>query len=165
MKYIINILRGPTEGILRFRVPGVSVQTPCWWDPEVVVDPGVYLNCAATHMTNKKDTVTGQPRPGIWLGMQVPVNEGQRQARGIFIHEGKNAGWSDGCIIIRREEVLKIFNALPFDERVATVRVSNREDERRGGGKRPGRGAPGKDRKPKQPTHHTMHDLANQLKW
>ncbi|HET9902493.1 MAG TPA: hypothetical protein VFQ27_02185 [Xanthobacteraceae bacterium] len=111
--YEINVIRYGKSGWLIFNSGDVSVFTTCWWDPNVVIDENSDGYVAyATHMANKNDSVTHEKRPAIWLGKGVKYANGSRRSNGIFIHEGKNSGWSDGCIVAERAEVLKIWNAI-----------------------------------------------------
>ena len=77
MSYIINITRNGTSGRLRYNHGGVSVNTTCWWDPDVVVDAGTYQGYA-TRMPSKADGRKGKKREGIWFGKGVP---GQRRSQ------------------------------------------------------------------------------------
>ena len=121
--YEIVVNRSGFTGTIKFSYGNVVVNTPCWWDSNVVIearDDG-YLSYA-TRMANKLDSVTGEKRPAIWLGRGVKYAYGARSSNGIFIHEGKNANWSGGCIVADRAEVLKIWLAIvPKD--TANVRV------------------------------------------
>ena len=123
----ILVKRAKTNGTMEFRAGEVSVNTTCWWDPDVAIDPNPdgYL-CCATYMANKHDSVTGKQRPGIWFGKGIKYASGTKTSNGIFIHEGKNAGWSDGCIVADRAEVLKIWTAISPKERfVVSVKVED----------------------------------------
>jgi hypothetical protein len=102
-EYTIYVLRGPSRGLLVYANGPVEVKTACWWAPKKKIPPGTYTYCYATRMNTKLDSVTRQKRPGIYIPC-VPGFEG------IFIHEGKNAAWSEGCIVIRRKEFMKIWN-------------------------------------------------------
>ena len=123
MSFTIQIRRGTDSGTLTFENAGTSVNTPCWWDPEVKVDPGTYTGYA-TRMASKTDGRDGLNREAIWLGQHVPVNGNSRTSNEIFIHKGKNAGWSDGCIVCDSDEVLRIWDAVePKEQGVITVNV------------------------------------------
>jgi hypothetical protein len=104
--YEIVVTRTGKLGRLKFEADGVTVDTDCWWDPEVVIDanPDGYVGWA-TMMATKK-------RQAIWLGKGVKYNKGKGTSDAIFIHEGNNAAWSDGCIVAHKAEVLKIWNAI-----------------------------------------------------
>src|SRR4051794_3737858 len=110
----ITVTRSGDSGTLEFQYGTVAVKTTCWWDPEVVIDANADGYVAyATQMPNKVNTATGKkPRPGIWLGKGIKYAYGTKSSNGIFIHEGKNAGWSDGCIVADRGEVMKIWNTI-----------------------------------------------------
>lgn len=124
--YRIDVKRGSSSGLLTFNAGGVSVSTTCWWDPQHVIVADDYPSYR-THMASKKDSVTGQKRPGIWLGKDVPYGDGSRKSNGIFIHEGRNASWSDGCIVCVRSEFIRIWNAIQPDGS-ANVLVSVTDD-------------------------------------
>lgn len=127
MAYTINVVRGPDSGILTFQHGNVSVDTKCWWDKEVKIDAGSYTGYA-TRMANKYNA-DGTKRQAIWLGIGVPVNNNARKSNGIFIHKGTSAAWSDGCIVIEEQEVLKIWNAIdPKETGNITVVVSERAE-------------------------------------
>jgi hypothetical protein len=107
----------------------VSVSTPCWWDLEVEIDAKSdgYVSYA-TRLAHKNDSVTGEKRPGIWLGKGVKYAHGTKSSNEIFIHEGNNAGWSDGCIVANRGEVLKIWTAInPKESANVLVKVTDED--------------------------------------
>lgn len=116
MSFEIRVKRDGKKGTLSFSNGGVGVTTPCWWDPAVVVDPGTYTGYA-TRMANKKDGWDKGNRQAIWLGKMVPVNNGSRNASGIFIHKGTSPAWSDGCIVIQEAELRKIWTVIEPKEK------------------------------------------------
>ncbi len=125
--YEVVIKRGKEKGTLHFHSAGVTVETTCWWDPKVMIDaaPDGYLSWK-TNMATKKDSVTGKPRPGIWLGKGIKYAKGTKTSGAIFLHEGKNAAWSDGCIVCDRTEFLKMWNAIsPNSQPHVLVKVSD----------------------------------------
>lgn len=125
MSYTIKVTRSGNSGKLTFNHGNVSVDTTCWWDPEVVIDPGTYTGYA-TRMANKNDGNDGGKREGIWFGKGVPINNGTGSADGIFIHKGKSASWSDGCIVCAESEVVKIWNQIsPKEQANVTIEVSD----------------------------------------
>ena len=136
MSYTIEVIRGENSGTLKFKSGAVSVNTTCWWDPEVKIDAGTYEKCSASWMKNKTDGKTKCPwmgnkirREGIFLGLGVPVNG--RTSNDIFIHKGKNASWSDGCIVAAESQVWKIWEAItPKDGRNVTVIVRDQQEAR-----------------------------------
>jgi len=68
--------------------------------------------------------VTHEKRPGIWLGKNVKYAHGTKSSNEIFIHEGNNVSWSDGCIVAKRGEVMKIWNAInPKEQPNVLVKV------------------------------------------
>jgi hypothetical protein len=123
--YEIVVKRGKREGKLSFNFGSVKVDTTCWWDPDVKIDAGTYYGYA-TRMANKNDGVGGGKRQAVWLGKDVPSGSSTHRHDGIFIHKGTSAAWSDGCIVIRETEVMKIWNAVhPKEKPVITVRVED----------------------------------------
>ena len=102
-EYSIRVLRGPSRGMLVYANEPLRVSTTCWWNLKKKIPPGTYPYCYATRMATKRDSVTREKRPGIYIPC-VPGFEG------IFIHEGNSPAWSDGCIVIRRREFMKIWN-------------------------------------------------------
>jgi hypothetical protein len=111
MKYTINVVRDGVRGRVIFSHGAVEVNTECWWDPKVVIDSGTYVGYA-TRMDNKHDGRGGKKREAIWFGKKIPVNRFKRYAKGIFMHKGTDAGWSDGCVVCENSEILKIWDAV-----------------------------------------------------
>jgi hypothetical protein len=103
-KYTINVSRGAKDGTLKFTHGAINISTKCWWDPKAKIPARTYTGCSATTMKTKKNSL-GRPREAIF----IPSVPGYR---GIFIHMGTSAAWSDGCIVIREKEMLKIFKAI-----------------------------------------------------
>jgi hypothetical protein len=130
MPFTIHIKRrGVDEGRLTFRQNNISVDTTCWWDPAVKVDAGTYMGYA-TRMTSKTDGQDGGKREAIWLGEKIPVNGKTRNSSEIFIHKGKNAAWSDGCVVCAESEVLKIWNAItPKEQRNVTIVITDETEQ------------------------------------
>lgn len=123
----IVVKRSGHKGKMTFSHGDISVNTTCWWDPKVVIDakPEGYP-CYVTRMHTKKDSKTGEKRPGIWFGKGVKYAHGTKSSNGIFIHEGTNADWSDGCIVAARNEVMKIWNAIhPQGDSTVLVKVTD----------------------------------------
>ena len=87
------------NGVLEFSPLGIRTQ--CWFDGSTPLRRGNTYSGAITYMSKKEDSVTGGPRPGIFLN--IP-------GRQIFIHEGTSKAWSQGCIVIPRDVMLKIWN-------------------------------------------------------
>jgi len=109
----IIVRRRGKKGLLTFSHGDIAVSTTCWWDPQVKIEPNSDGYVAyATRMHTKKDSVTGDKRPGIWLGKDVKYARGTKKSNAIFIHEGKNAAWSDGCIVAVRADVMRMWNAI-----------------------------------------------------
>ena len=122
--YEITVTRETTDtGRLTFSHGGVMVSTTCWWDPGNAIGTGNYTACSKTRMATKRDSVTGLQRPGIFLPSAVSPRTGRTE---IFIHEGRDPSWSDGCIVIDRDEMMRMWNHIePSDGMNVTVRVSD----------------------------------------
>ncbi len=120
-KYVIRIHRGPCLGDLSFEQDGKEVySTTCCWDLKHKIPAKKYYGFK-TRMNTKKDSVTGMNRPGIWI-------PGVPHYHGIFIHEGNTKNydtidvWSDGCIILERKEMMKIWDTItPHDAVVVEI--------------------------------------------
>jgi hypothetical protein len=115
--YTITItMKTSTSGTLEFRPLGINVQ--CLFDSSTPIIKGSSYRGAATRMDTKKDSVTGERRPGIY----IPVS-----GRQIFIHEGTSLSWSDGCIVIPRDKMMQIWKHIvdngDEDEYVVTINV------------------------------------------
>jgi hypothetical protein len=117
MLYTIYVDRGQNEGTLRFDGGGVHVSTTCWWNFAKRIPEGTYSGCSATTMATKKNSI-GKPREAVTF----PCVPG---FSGIFIHKGTSDPiWSDGCIVIREKELLKIYDHItPKNGRNVTVVV------------------------------------------
>jgi hypothetical protein len=103
MTYTITIeKREPNTGLLAFVSGGIHVNCTCWYKHTTPIERGITYTGAATRMTTKSDSVTGERRPGIFLK--------EFGKRGIFIHEGEDVSWSDNCIVLPREEMMKIWD-------------------------------------------------------
>ncbi len=120
-EYQITVKRtGADSGTLTFDESGVSVNATCWWDSARKISAGTYAGCSATRMATKVDSVTGNKRPGIFLPTAVAPDTG---ANTIFIHEGKDASWSDGCIVLNRDDMMRMWNIIEKDSQNVTVQV------------------------------------------
>jgi hypothetical protein len=65
-------------------------------------------------------------REAIYLGQNVPCNNGLRRCNGIFIHKGYSAAGSQGCISADKWEVLKIWQCInPKDLYFVMITVSD----------------------------------------
>lgn len=98
-----------SSGRLRFNHGNTNIDTQCWWDPEIKIEAGVYAKCSKTRMQTKTDSVTGEKRPGIFLPDAVAPDTGKKT---IFIHEGKDSSWSDGCIVLNRNDMIRLWNEI-----------------------------------------------------
>ena len=111
--YEIFVKRNGHHGTMSFSHGDISVSTKCGLagrKVEIDAKSDGYPSYA-TRLAHKKDSVTGEKRPGIWLGKGVKYAHVTKSSNEILIHEGKDASWSDGCIVGQRGEVLKIWNA------------------------------------------------------
>ena len=128
--YTIDILRNGSDGTLSYKNGTINISTTCWWDPDVVIDAGTYTGYA-TRMANKTDGTDGGNREGIWLGKGVPYNSGGGKSNGIFIHKGKDASWSDGCIVCSAALVYQIWSSIhPKETANITVTVRDQTVQR-----------------------------------
>ncbi len=101
----------------------MQIETTCWWDAKNRIPGGTYADCSKTRMATKTDSVTGEARPGIFLPSAVAPDTGKAT---IFIHEGKDPSWSDGCLVIERAQMMRLWNAIqPADARNVTVEVTD----------------------------------------
>ena len=48
MAYKITVTRNEKKGKLTYSNGTISVDTTCWWDPDVKVNAGTYAGCYAT---------------------------------------------------------------------------------------------------------------------
>lgn len=113
----IDVVRGKTQGKVKFVHGGLSINTTCYWDLLKKIPAGTYTGCSKTRMTTKTNS-NGKPREAIY----IPNVSGYS---GIFIHMGSSAAWSDGCIVISEVEMLKLYQAIsPDNGQNVTVRVT-----------------------------------------
>lgn len=120
--YHIEVLRrGSGSGTVVFSGAEVTVETDCWWNPDCTIEAGTYHCCSKTRMATSKDSVTGERRPAIFMPHAVAPDTGRNT---IFLHEGNNPADSKGCIVMPREQMLRILDAIhPADARNVTVIV------------------------------------------
>jgi hypothetical protein len=116
--YSIHVLRdGKSSGLLTYE-GNISLTTKCWWDPSKKIPAATYPLCSATHMTTKKNS-QGGPREAVFL-------PNVRGFTGIFVHMGTGPDWSDGCIVIKESQMLKLFNDIqPKNGRNVAVTVED----------------------------------------
>ncbi len=101
----------------------ILVSTTCWFERENPIQEKEYICCSATVMGTNRNSM-GQPREAIFL----PNNQTNRA--GIFIHMGTSPAWSEGCIVIEEEEILRIWNTIhPKNAGNVTVIVMNNTDD------------------------------------
>lgn len=114
--YRISIVRKKDQGSLLY-TGSIEILTPCWWDLVKRIPAGSYSGWSATRMATKTNS-RGEKREAIYLS-SIPGYSG------VFIHMGKDASWSDGCIVIPESELLRIWNDItPKDARnvIAEIR-------------------------------------------
>ena len=116
-KYQIDVVRGDGIGKLTFTSAGLTVTTDCWWDPQMVIVAGDYT-VAKVHRADKDRVAEGKPqREAFWFGPKTYYNDGNNHGGGAMIHAGTSAGWSKGCIVIKNEILLQIWNTVtPKDQ-------------------------------------------------
>jgi|GEM_PF-2485416 len=122
--YSINVARGSGDsGTLTFSNHSTQISTTCWWDPSNRIAAGTYTRGSATLMHTKTDPLDPtKKRKGVYLPDAKSPQTGNAD---IFIHEGKNASWSDGCIVIERSEMERLWAAIePKDGFNVTVVVT-----------------------------------------
>jgi len=116
MSYAIRIERSANDnGTLEYS-GGISIATTCWWDPDRKIPAGTYEGCSATLMSSKTNSA-GAPREGVF----IPNTSG---FIGVFVHMGTGPSWSDGCIVIAEEDMLRLWNDIsPKDGDNVTITV------------------------------------------
>ena len=120
-EYQIRVERkGESEGTLIFNERGISINSDCWWNPNNRIAADIYTNCIATRMDKKIDTVTKLPRPGIFIPSAVAPDSGDTT---IYIHEGEKQNLLDGCIVLPRDEMMRMWNVIEKDQKNVTVHV------------------------------------------
>lgn len=125
--YEIIVKRQKVQGTLFFSSAGITVETTVWWDKDVVIEASeTGYPSWKTHMATKKDSVTGEKRPGIWLGKDIAYAKGTKTSNAIFLHEGSSRAWSDGCIVCDRTHFMKMWNAIePSSQPNVLVKVTD----------------------------------------
>ena len=121
VSYLIEVERNLStgKGKLTYTQGAVSVSTDCWFELANPIPARKYTLCSATLMNSKKNS-TGGKREGIYLP------DDQTGRGGIFIHMGRNSSWSDGCIVIVEQELLKIWNSIPKNGNNVSINVTNK---------------------------------------
>ncbi len=115
MTYTIDVARGKREGTLTY-TGSISITTKTWWDLARKIPAGEYPFCSKTKMATKKNSAGGA-REAIFI-------PGVKGFKGIFIHMGHNAKWSDGCVVIVETDLLKIWRDItPEDGGNVTVTI------------------------------------------
>jgi len=118
--YTVEVRRtGKSNGTLIYRGKRI-VRATCWWNPNKRIPANAtgYRRCYATRMATRRNS-KGQKREAI----HIPNVPG---FHGVFIHMGNSPSWSDGCIVIREESMLEIWNDIePKDGFNVTVKVTD----------------------------------------
>jgi hypothetical protein len=113
--YKVTVTRGKSSSTLTY-AGSISVTTTCWWDPDKKIPKGTYSGCSATTMATKMNS-EGKPREAIFIPNVLGF-------KGIFIHKGTSAAWSDGCVVIAEPEIKRIYNDIdPKDGKNVTVTI------------------------------------------
>ena len=86
------------------------LETTSWEDPTNLIPTRTYTDCSKTTMIQKK-------REAIFLPDE------QTGKKGIFLHEGRNQLWSDGCICIEKEKMDQILASVSNEKGAITVTV------------------------------------------
>ena len=115
--YNIEITRDALYGTLRFT--NMSLICRCWWDVQKKIPAGTYRNCSATTMANKRNS-KGAPRESIFIPGVIGYS-------GVFIYMGTGPSWSDGCIVVEEDNMLKIYRKIiPKDGQNVTISIQDR---------------------------------------
>lgn len=100
------------EGILTYLKDGAEVFTTQSWENALNFIPAKsYPGCSKTVMQSKN-------RPAIFIPDELTGK------KGIFIHEGKNQLWSEGCICIEKQFMDQLLNSVSGELGAITVTVS-----------------------------------------
>jgi len=99
-------MSGSTSGTLRF--PAAGINETCWFASDTPVSRGSYTG-QATYMATKTDSRTGGARKGIYM------------FGNIFIHEGSDPTWSQGCIVISYDSMQRLWNYIGLENQVRIV--------------------------------------------
>jgi hypothetical protein len=122
MLYTINVYRNSMDSgwltydghLLR------GVVTKCWYDPMNRIQARAYESCSATYMKRAYGP-DGKLLPDTqWQGIFIPPH------KGIFIHQGEDQSWSEGCIVIKYDKLRPIWDDIqPRDARNVLVVVTD----------------------------------------
>lgn len=55
----------------------------------------------------------------------IYIPDEQTNKRGIFVHEGENQLWSEGCICITKPKMDELLRNIPKEEDVITIKINN----------------------------------------
>ncbi len=104
------------KGTLSFKSSSVVIDTTCWWDPNEPITAGTYNGCSKTIMATK------QYRSVFIPGARSPSST----IDDIFIHQGTKPEHSDGCFVIVKAEIDRLYNAIvPINGQNVTVIVED----------------------------------------
>jgi hypothetical protein len=105
--YTITISKlSETQGTLEFYDGNMSINVPCYFS-NTPLERGSTYTGYITHMATKTDSeYPDQLRAGIYIPYP---------GRQIFIHEGKSADWSTGCVVINRGSMIELWNYIYED--------------------------------------------------
>lgn len=115
--YTITINRQTDrQGTLSFESGSVVINTTCWWDPDEPIRKGTYTSCSKTIMATKRYKsvfIKGARSPSSTID-------------DIFIHQGSKPEHSDGCFVIVKAEMERLYGAIrPSDGQNVTVIVED----------------------------------------
>lgn len=99
------------EGTLSYLKDRETIfETACWEDATNLIPAKEYTGCSKTTMVEKQ-------KEAIFLP------DDQTGKKGIFIHEGRNQLWSDGCICIVHEMMNELIASVSSEKGSITVLV------------------------------------------
>ena len=109
--FTITIKRGAgTEGKLSCAEAKLT-DAPCFWKASKRIPAGTYSGGSATVMETKG-----------YQAVEIPNVTG---FKGIFIHQGSSPGFSDGCIVTPKENIVTLWKTIPKDQHNITIIVSD----------------------------------------
>jgi len=107
--YEITVTRGKdTTGKLSCPAAGIS-DAACFWKKDKRIPASSYPGCSTTMMASKG-----------YKAVYIPDVQG---FEGIFIHQGSGPNASDGCVVTAKDNVEKIWNTIPRDQKNITVKI------------------------------------------
>jgi len=109
--FTITIKRSAgTEGKLSC-VEAKLTDVPCFWKASKRIPAGTYSGGSTTIMETKG-----------YQAVEIPNVLG---FNGIFIHQGSGPGFSDGCIVTPKENIVALWDAIPKDQHNITIIVTD----------------------------------------